>query len=103
MEILCRTDTSAQIIHFLNDIRVGGPGRHGSLSLGDLSCQLTGNKVLISTGGWATACLCWMLQPGTECYLRAMGGLRLKFEGHRVLNQGREIKRIGLLAGGTGE
>lgn len=44
-----------------------------------------------------------MSQPGTECYLRAMGGLRLKFEGHRVLNQGREIKRIGLLAGGTGE
>jgi hypothetical protein len=31
-----------------------------------------------------------------------MGGLRLKFDGQRVLNNGREIKRIGLLAGGTG-
>lgn len=43
------------------------------------------------------------VQPGTECYLRAMGGLRLKFDGQRVLNNGREIKRIGLLAGGTGK
>jgi hypothetical protein len=42
------------------------------------------------------------LQPGTECYLRAMGGLHLKFDGKRVFNGDREVKRIGLLAGGTG-
>ena len=32
----------------------------------------------------------------------AMGGLRLKFEKERITFRGKEIKRIGLLAGGTG-
>jgi len=34
--------------------------------------------------------------------LAAMGGLRLKFETDRIHFNGKEIKRIGLLAGGTG-
>jgi hypothetical protein len=34
---------------------------------------------------------------------QVMGGLRLKFEGGKVLYKDREIKKIGLLAGGSGE
>ena len=31
-----------------------------------------------------------------------MGGLRLKFQNERVIFRGKQVKRIGLLAGGTG-
>ena len=43
------------------------------------------------------------IRPGQECYLKAMGGLRLRFEQHRVTHEGRQVNQIGLLAGGTGE
>lgn len=46
------------------------------------------------------------VRPGGECYLKAMGGLRLKFsivDGRRIMtHEGRKIKQLSLLAGGTG-
>lgn len=43
------------------------------------------------------------LRPGSTVYLKAMGGLRLHFEGQRLFTQdGRRIRQVGLLAGGTG-
>lgn len=42
------------------------------------------------------------IRPGSVLYMCAMGGLRLRFEGNSIKYRGREIKRIGLLAGGTG-
>lgn len=42
------------------------------------------------------------IRPGSVLYMCAMGGLRLRFEGNSIKCRGREIKRIGLLAGGTG-
>lgn len=42
-------------------------------------------------------------RPGTCLHMSAMGGLRLKFENECILFRGTEIKRIGLLAGGTGK
>jgi len=42
------------------------------------------------------------VRPGGECYLKAMGGLRLEFEGGKIYHEGREIKQISLMAGGTG-
>jgi ferredoxin-NADP reductase len=43
------------------------------------------------------------IRPGAECYLKAMGGLRLRFDKAGGLFQGdREIKQLNLLAGGTG-
>lgn len=42
------------------------------------------------------------LRPGAECYVKAMGGLRLSFEGGKMYHTGREIKQLALLAGGTG-
>jgi ferredoxin-NADP reductase len=41
-------------------------------------------------------------RPGSVLHMCAMGGLRLKFEGGRILFRGQVIRRIGLLAGGTG-
>lgn len=42
------------------------------------------------------------VRPGGECYLKAMGGLRLRFEGSQLFHGEREIKKLSLLAGGTG-
>lgn len=42
------------------------------------------------------------VRPGQEAYLKAMGGLRLEFEGGKIYHDGREIRQISLLAGGTG-
>lgn len=41
-------------------------------------------------------------RPGSTLHMCAMGGLRLKFERECITFRGREVKRIGLLAGGTG-
>mmetsp|Transcript_8536 Transcript_8536/g.19106 ORF Transcript_8536/g.19106 Transcript_8536/m.19106 type:complete len:1257 (+) Transcript_8536:92-3862(+) len=41
-------------------------------------------------------------RPGSTFYMCAMGGLRLKFEPERIVFRGNEVRRIGLLAGGTG-
>lgn len=43
-----------------------------------------------------------MIRPGSIMYMCAMGGLKLRFEDDGIFFRGREIKRIGLLAGGTG-
>ena len=42
------------------------------------------------------------IRPGNVMSMCAMGGLRLKFQEDGIFFQGRQIKRIGLLAGGTG-
>jgi ferredoxin-NADP reductase len=42
------------------------------------------------------------VRPGGECYLKAMGGLRLEFDGGKIYHEGREVKQVSLLAGGTG-
>lgn len=42
------------------------------------------------------------VRPGGEVFLKAMGGLRLQFEGSKVYHEGREVQQISLLAGGTG-
>lgn len=42
------------------------------------------------------------VRPGGECYLKAMGGLRLEFTGSQIFQGKREIKQLSLLAGGTG-
>ena len=41
-------------------------------------------------------------RPGSTFYMCAMGGLRLKFERTRISFRGKGVKRIGLVAGGTG-
>lgn len=43
-----------------------------------------------------------VVRPGGECYLKAMGGLRLRFEGSQLVHGEQEIKKLSLLAGGTG-
>eukprot|EP00521_Asterionellopsis_glacialis_P013195 CAMPEP_0195300534 /NCGR_PEP_ID=MMETSP0707-20130614/27625_1 /TAXON_ID=33640 /ORGANISM="Asterionellopsis glacialis, Strain CCMP134" /LENGTH=388 /DNA_ID=CAMNT_0040363253 /DNA_START=9 /DNA_END=1178 /DNA_ORIENTATION=+ len=42
------------------------------------------------------------LRPGNTMHMCAMGGLRLKFRDERIYFKDKEIRRIGLLAGGTG-
>jgi len=42
------------------------------------------------------------VRPGGECYLKVMGGLRLRVEGSHFFHGEREIKKLSLLAGGTG-
>ena len=54
-----------------------------------------------SKGGPITRLL-ELSRPGSTLYMCAMGGLRLKFDSERILFRDQEIKRIGLLAGGTG-
>lgn len=54
-----------------------------------------------SKGGPITRLL-ELSRPGSTLYMCAMGGLRLKFEPERILFRDAEVKRIGLLAGGTG-
>jgi NAD(P)H-flavin reductase len=41
-------------------------------------------------------------RPGSVLHMCGMGGLRLKFNDHGIFFKGRQIKRIGLIAGGTG-
>ena len=41
-------------------------------------------------------------RPGSVLNMCPMGGLRLKFESDKISFRGKEIRRIGLLAGGTG-
>mmetsp|Transcript_33161 Transcript_33161/g.38615 ORF Transcript_33161/g.38615 Transcript_33161/m.38615 type:complete len:585 (+) Transcript_33161:484-2238(+) len=41
-------------------------------------------------------------RPGSVMYMCAMGGLRLKFKGESILFCDKRIRRIGLVAGGTG-
>jgi ferredoxin-NADP reductase len=41
-------------------------------------------------------------RPGSVLHMCAMGGLRLKFDPERIHFRGQIIRRIGLLAGGTG-
>ena len=52
--------------------------------------------------GGPIAQLLELSRPGSTFYMCAMGGLRLKFEGDRISYRDREVKHIGLLAGGTG-
>ena len=52
--------------------------------------------------GGPIAQLLELSRPGSVFYMCAQGGLRLKFEEERILYHGKEIKQIGLLAGGTG-
>lgn len=52
--------------------------------------------------GGPIAQLLEMSRPGSTFYMCAMGGLRLKFERERITFRGKEVKQIGLLAGGTG-
>eukprot|EP00755_Sulcionema_specki_P024386 Sspe_Gene.14885::Locus_5167_Transcript_1_1_Confidence_1.000_Length_3727::g.14885::m.14885/K00326/E1.6.2.2; cytochrome-b5 reductase len=42
------------------------------------------------------------LTPGSECYLKAMGGLRLEQSGLEWYYKGRRVRRISMMAGGTG-
>eukprot|EP00557_Chaetoceros_sp_GSL56_P014853 CAMPEP_0176485224 /NCGR_PEP_ID=MMETSP0200_2-20121128/4928_1 /TAXON_ID=947934 /ORGANISM="Chaetoceros sp., Strain GSL56" /LENGTH=1225 /DNA_ID=CAMNT_0017881859 /DNA_START=99 /DNA_END=3776 /DNA_ORIENTATION=+ len=42
------------------------------------------------------------IRPGSIMHMCAMGGLRLKFSNGKISFNGRQVKRIGLLAGGTG-
>lgn len=42
------------------------------------------------------------IRPGNIMYMCAMGGLRLQFQDDSILFRGKKVKRIGLLAGGTG-
>lgn len=52
--------------------------------------------------GGPIAQLLELSRPGSTFYMCAMGGLRLKFDKERIAYGSREIKQIGLLAGGTG-
>lgn len=52
--------------------------------------------------GGPIAQLLEMSRPGSVFYMCAMGGLRLKFEQECITYHNQEVKRIGLLAGGTG-
>ncbi|KAL7545941.1 hypothetical protein ACHAWF_009295 [Thalassiosira exigua] len=52
--------------------------------------------------GGPIAGLLELSRPGSTFYMCAMGGLRLKFEQERIAFRSKEVKRIGLLAGGTG-
>eukprot|EP00986_Skeletonema_menzelii_P002502 scaffold678_cov146-Skeletonema_menzelii.AAC.10 len=52
--------------------------------------------------GGPIAQLLELSRPGSVFYMCAQGGLRLTFEKERILYRGKEIKQIGLLAGGTG-
>lgn len=42
------------------------------------------------------------IRPGSTMHMSAMGGLRLKFSQGKISLKGQNVRRIGLLAGGTG-
>ena len=52
--------------------------------------------------GGPIAQLLELSRPGSTFYMCAMGGLRLKFDKECITYGSREMKQIGLLAGGTG-
>jgi ferredoxin-NADP reductase len=56
----------------------------------------------LDSKGGPIAMLLDKARPGSVLHMCAMGGLRLKFEGGHIIFRGQQIRRIGLLAGGTG-
>lgn len=56
----------------------------------------------VDAKGGAVTKLIHSIRPGNVMHMCAMGGLRLKFQPDGIFFRGQKIRRIGLLAGGTG-
>jgi hypothetical protein len=52
--------------------------------------------------GGPIAQLLELSRPGSSFFMCAQGGLRIMFAAESITYRGREVKQIGLLAGGTG-